>query len=118
MPDSKEELKLLTQFDAARNELFFARKVLLVEGPTERFSLPYLIATKGIDLDISGISIIDAGGKTNLPFFIKILKGFSIPFVVMYDEDKNAGNYATHHDGANGWNRKIERTVGNPSLVF
>ena len=31
-PGTKKELKLLTEFDARRNELFFARKVLIVEG--------------------------------------------------------------------------------------
>ncbi|RLI73518.1 hypothetical protein DRO97_07345 [Archaeoglobales archaeon] len=58
---SKEELKLLTQFDASRNEIFFSNKVMLVEGPTERFSLPYIFKLKGID--INRISIIDVGIK-------------------------------------------------------
>ncbi|RLE45874.1 hypothetical protein DRJ25_05010 [Candidatus Woesearchaeota archaeon] len=116
--ESKEELKLLTQFDAARNELFFARKVLLVEGQTERFSLPHLFVLKGIEPDINGISVMDVGGKENLVFFIKILKSFSIPFVVLHDEDSTANNYATYHDGVNGLNAKIERAIGDSSLVF
>ena len=115
---SKEELKLLTQFDATRNELFFARKVLLVEGATERYSLPFIFALKSIDLNARGISIIDSGGKENLDFFIKILNGFYIPFVVLHDEDRNANNYATYHSGVNGLNARILNAVGDASLVF
>ena len=116
--NSKEELKLLTQFDATRNELFFARKVLLVEGPTERFCLPYIFRLKSIDINEAGISITDTGSKEQLEFFIRILKGFSIPFVVLHDEDRNANNYATYHNGVNGLNAKIETAVGDPSLIF
>lgn len=116
---SKEELKLLTQFDATRNELFFARKVLLVEGPTERFSLPYIFTLKGIeDLNARGVSIIDSGGKENLEFIIKILKDFCIPFVVLHDEDRNAKNYATYHSGVNGLNARIQAAVRDASQVF
>jgi predicted ATP-dependent endonuclease of OLD family len=114
-PSSREELKLLTQFDARRNEIFFARKVLLVEGPTERFSLPYMFELMDIDINVAGISIADAGGKENLEFFIKILEGFSIPFVVLHDEDRNANNYETYH---NDLNARIQNTVGDQSLVF
>lgn len=112
---SKEELKLLTEFDARRNEVFFARKVLLVEGSTERFSLPYIFKLKGTNINETGISVADAGGKDNLEFFIKILRGFSIPFVVLHDEDRNANNYATKHQALN---TKIESAVGDTSLVF
>jgi Predicted ATP-dependent endonuclease of the OLD family len=115
---SKEELKLLTQFDATRNELFFARKVLLVEGATERFSLPYIFTLKGIDLNARGVSIIDSGSKENLEFIIKILKGFYIPFVVLHDEDTNANNYATYHSGVNGLNARIQAAVSDASQVF
>lgn len=115
---SKEELKLLTQFDASRNEVFFANKVMLVEGPTERYSLPYIFKLKGVDINREGISIIDSGGKENMEFFIKILREFEIPFIVLHDEDRNASNYQSYHAGPNGLNAKIEAVVGDPSLIF
>ena len=117
-PGSKEELKLLTQFDASRNEVFFANKVMLVEGPTERYSLPHIFELKGIDINCEGISIIDSGGKENMEFFIKILKEFEIPFIVLHDEDRNANNYQSYHAGPNGLNAKIESAAGNPGLIF
>lgn len=116
-PDSKEELKLLTHFDTSRNEIFFANKVMLVEGPTERYSLPYIFKLKGIDINREGISIIDSGGKENMEFFIKILREFGIPFIVL-DEDRNTNNYQSYHAGPNGLNAKIESVVGDPSLIF
>lgn len=112
---SKKELKLLTEFDVRRNEVLFARKVLLVEGPTERFSLPYIFRLRGIDINEVGISVMDVGGIENLEFFIMILKGFAIPFVVLHDEHRNANNYETYHKPLNS---KIETTVGNSLLVF
>ncbi len=117
-PGSKEELKLLTQFDVSRNEIFFANKVMLVEGTTERYSLPYIFKLKNIDINREGISIIDSGGKENLEFFIRIIKEFEIPFVVLHDEDRNADNYDNYHAGPNGINAKIENAVGDPSLIF
>ena len=117
-PASKEELKLLTQFDARRNELFFARKVMLVEGQDERVVLPNIFALKGIDVNRDCISIVDVGGKNNLEFMIKIVRGFSIPSVILHDEDRNADNYATYHNGAGGINAKIRASAGDSSLVF
>lgn len=115
---SKEELKLLTQFDASRNEVFFANKVMLVEGPTERYSLPYVFKLKGININREGISIIESGGKKNMEFFIKIIREFGIPFIVLHDEDSNANNYHSYHAGPNGLNAKIEAVVRDPSLIF
>lgn len=117
---SKErlKLKLITEFNADKNELFFARKVLLVEGLTERLSLPHIFALKQIYPDLNAISIIDAGAKENIKFFIKILKAFSIPFVVLHDEDSETNNYTTYHAGSDGLNAVIENAVGNPGLVF
>ena len=117
-PGSKEELKLLIQFDASRNEVFFANKVMFVEGPSERYSLPHIFKLKGIDINREGISIIDSGGKENMEFFIKILKEFEIPFIVLHDEDRNANNYQSYHARPNGLNAKIESAVGNPNLIF
>ncbi len=117
-PASKEELKLLTQFDARRSELFFARKVMLVEGQDERVILPNIFALKGIDVNEDCISVIDVGSKENLEFMIKIVRAFSIPFVVLHDEDRNANNYTIYHAGTNGINAKIRASAGDGSLVF
>jgi len=109
------KLKLITEFDSVRNEMFFAKKILLVEGPTEKYSLPYAFKLMNIDINEKGISIIDSASKNNLPFIIKILKAFKIPFVVLHDEDRNAKDYTTLHQKLN---TEIENAVGNKNLVF
>lgn len=113
--NEQEELKLLTEFDSGKSEMFFAKKVLLVEGATEKYSLPYIFKLIGIDINERGISILDAGSKENLLFFIKILKAFKIPFVVLHDEDKNANNYNEYHQNLN---KKIKDITDNPNIVF
>ncbi|MCS7054105.1 MAG: AAA family ATPase [Ignavibacterium sp.] len=113
--NEQEELKLLTEFDSGKNEMFFARKVLLVEGSTEKYSLPYVFKLMGIDINEKGISIIDSGSKENLLFFIKILKAFKIPFVALHDEDKNANNYNNYHQNLNN---KIAEISGDNDIIF
>lgn len=86
-PDQKERLKLEKEFDPERNEIFFAKGVLLCEGDTEKSLYPVILQTRGIDLDEAGLSVVEVGGKGNLPIFIKVLEAFRIPYVVVFDED-------------------------------
>jgi len=68
-----------------RGELFFAKRVILVEGETEKALLPFLAKTLGrFDPDVS---VIDCGSKFNLALYIRILNAFRIPYLVIHDED-------------------------------
>lgn len=89
-PDQKERLKLEKEFDPERNEMFFAKGVLLCEGDTEKCLYPALLKTCGVDIDEAGLSIVEVGGKQNLPIFVKVLEAFGIPYVVVFDEDSAA----------------------------
>ncbi|HET6271708.1 MAG TPA: TOPRIM nucleotidyl transferase/hydrolase domain-containing protein [Bacteroidota bacterium] len=84
----RDELRLLTQFNQHRNELFFARKVMLVEGQTEKHAIPLAFAKK-VDIDAKTISVIEVGGKGNLPFFIKVLSSLRIEWCAVYDTDSD-----------------------------
>lgn len=91
-PGDKEYFKLVTQFDPNTNELFFARKIIFVEGPSDRFALIWSAKLLGKQLDAKGISVISCGGKDGMPFFLKIANAFKIPYSVMFDTDSdNAG---------------------------
>lgn len=87
--DEDDKIKLYTRFNSDRNEIFFAEKVVLVEGPTEQKSLPIAFELNGIDINKSNISIIDSGGVDGIKFLVKILNAFKIPFVVIADTDSN-----------------------------
>jgi putative ATP-dependent endonuclease of OLD family len=88
MNDKRKE-KLLKELDPERNELFFATRVLFVEGDTEKLALPEYARRLGLDLDRAGASIVEVGGKRNLLEFSRIAGSFQIPFGVVYDEDSS-----------------------------
>ena len=85
-----DDFRVMTEFDAARSELFLARAVVLVEGLTEKLVLPFVFAALGHDVDREAISIIECGGKPNLPLFARICRATGIPHVIVHDSDRGA----------------------------
>jgi hypothetical protein len=85
-----DDFRVMTEFDAARSELFLARAVVLVEGLTEKLVLPFVFAALGHDVDREAISIIECGGKPNLPLFARICRATGIPYVIVHDSDRRA----------------------------
>jgi len=83
--EKKRRFNMIRFFNPDRNELFFARKVVLVEGATEKAVLPLL--GRRIGCFDHRVSIINCGSKFNLTLFIKVLNAFEIPYLVIYDED-------------------------------
>lgn len=83
--EKKKRFRLAHWINPERSEMFFAKKVVFVEGETERVVLPYIADKIGIyDPEIS---IIDCGSKFNLPLYIEIANAFSLKYVVVHDED-------------------------------
>lgn len=68
-----------------RGELFFARRVVFVEGETEKVILPFL--AEKLNLSNHDVSIIDCGSKYNLRLYATIADAFTIPYLVIHDED-------------------------------
>ena len=65
--------------------MFFARKVVFVEGETEKTTLPFLAHKLGVfDPEVS---VIDCGSKQNLILYIELANAFQIPYLVVFDED-------------------------------
>jgi len=83
--ERKHRFQMASWINPDRGELFFARKVVLVEGETEKIVLPFL--AKRLDCYDRTMSVIDCGSKHNLPLYIDILNAFSIGYVVVHDED-------------------------------
>ena len=46
---------------------------------------------RGHDLDRERISIVECGGKGNIPLFAKISQAVGVPFVAVHDRDAPAG---------------------------
>jgi OLD-like protein/putative AbiEii toxin of type IV toxin-antitoxin system len=83
-----QRVHLAAEFDHERNEMFFATAVILVEGQTERQSLPMIFRRIGLDPDALGISIVEVGGKGNLILVARVLAELRIPHVIVYDSDR------------------------------
>jgi predicted ATPase len=89
--EADEAFRVVSEFDAERSELFLARSAILVEGRTEKLVLPTIFAALGHDADQAQVSIVECGGKSNIPVFARICKACRIPFVVVHDRDAMAG---------------------------
>ncbi|GAB6888901.1 ATP-dependent endonuclease [Desulfothermus okinawensis JCM 13304] len=76
-------------FDENINEGFFADKVVIVEGDSEKYSLPIYSKAVGYDLDRNNISIVHADGKGQMDRLLRIFNGFMIPTFLWFDGDKN-----------------------------
>lgn len=87
-----EDFRVLSEFDAERSELLLARAVLLVEGLTEKLAFPFVFAALGLDADREGVTIVECGGKANIPLFARICAAAGIPFVAVHDRDAVPGH--------------------------
>ena len=85
LAERKKQFQMAQWINPDRAEMFFARRVVFVEGETERVLLPYLAERLGI-LD-TDVSVIECGAKHNLPLYIAIAKAFQLPYLVIHDED-------------------------------
>lgn len=70
---------------------FFARKIILVEGATELFSLPYYFERMGYDLSKNGIEIINCRGKTQILRNYRLFKSYGYEIFCLFDGDKRKG---------------------------
>ena len=88
--DERRRNKLIKELDPERNELFFARRVLFVEGDTEKLAIPEYARAAGIDLDRLGVTIVEVGGKQGLPEFVSIALSFGLEVGLIYDSDSES----------------------------
>lgn len=78
----------------------FARKVVLVEGPTEALALPAYCQQVGLDFTKEGIAVIPVHGVGNLAKWWRFFTAYGIPTYVTFDNDAEKG------DDRQGFKRK------------
>lgn len=83
--ERKKRFHMAQWINPDRGEMFFAQRVVFVEGETEKVVLPFLAEKLGVFN--SDVSFIDCGSKHNLPLYIAIANAFKIPYLVIHDED-------------------------------
>jgi putative ATP-dependent endonuclease of the OLD family len=75
-------------YTATRNEGFFARRVLLVEGPTEAYCMPIYARAIGKDLDTLGVVVVECGGKDQIDRLYRVFNELGIPCFILFDYDR------------------------------
>ena len=83
--DKKRRFNMAYWFNPDRSEMFFGRKTVLVEGPTEKALFPFL--GQRLNVFDHDITIVDCGGKHNLRLYMEVLNAFRIGYLVVHDID-------------------------------
>jgi len=83
--DLKEKIKTILFFDPHVSEIFFAERVILVEGQSELVVINTLI--KEEKLDDTNKSIICVYSKNNVLTYLNILNELTIPYSILIDMD-------------------------------
>lgn len=90
--DDKKKFNMTYWINPDRGELFFAKKVVLVEGQTDKSVLSYL--SKQLGCFRYDYTLIDCGSKDNMPLYMHLLNSFKLPYIAVYDKDHQAGKHA------------------------
>src|SRR5262249_7412260 len=85
--------KVMSKFDDKVNEVFFAHKVVLVEGAPDRIACQLALEKLGLEPNKGSISITECGGDGDMKAIAQTLKIFGIPTFILIDADP--GNPAT-----------------------
>ncbi|WNO07798.1 AAA family ATPase [Teredinibacter sp. KSP-S5-2] len=107
--DSKKDFNLSYWINPDRGELFFASKVILLEGATEKTVIPLL--AKKLGVFNYEHTLIDCGSKDNIPLYIALMNKFSIPYIAVYDKDHQAHKNADAIVCADKSTEKIENEI-------
>ncbi|AEV97456.1 hypothetical protein A4D02_35735 [Niastella koreensis] len=100
--------------DESKNEGFFAKKVVLIEGDTEKYALPNYFKAKGFNLDVNRVAIISAGSVDNISYLLLIFNEFRVPCYVIFDGDKPKDEPSTYTDSSR--DDLINKSIRNKEL--
>ena len=90
----QERFKIYTHFNTERNEVFFAKKVLIVEGDSDKIFYQTICEEHwNFDLDKNGVSILSCGGKGGVSYFTGLCIAMGIEsYFSVWDEDEALDN--------------------------
>jgi CRISPR-associated exonuclease Cas4 len=117
--DKKKDFSLSYWINPDRSELFFAKRVLLVEGQTEKIIIPRL--AKKLDIFKHEYTLVDCGSKANIPLYCLLLNKFNIPYIAIYDKDHQTRKSEQDLNVADKSSQDIENAIDQnlgSSIVF
>jgi len=85
----KQRFKIYSHFNTERNEIFFAKKILFVEGASDKIFYTTLFEEKwNVDIDKIGLSIIDCSGKGGVIYFAGLCSALGMNnYFAVWDSD-------------------------------
>jgi len=89
-PDDKKTFKLLNSFGLEHNQMFFAQKIILVEGDQDVMAIIATAKKLGYFQECPeeiGYTIVNTSSKGEIPKFQRMLNAFSLPYVVLHEMD-------------------------------
>lgn len=100
------------------NEGFFAQKICLVEGESDRAALLALAEIQGFSFESEGISIIPVNSKNNLDRPFLIFTSIGIPTYLVWDSDWKEGFEETEQGRESiRWNHALQRAAGEEEVA-
>jgi predicted ATP-dependent endonuclease of OLD family len=105
----RERLRLVANFHPTVNEVFFAKRVVLLEERSALVAFERAAELVGTFDRHPGVrrevTLVDCDGKTSIPLFQRVLNQFQIPYTVIHDEDRGNPN-------SPGENERIANLLG------
>ncbi|HMO00361.1 MAG TPA: AAA family ATPase [Miltoncostaeaceae bacterium] len=102
----RRDAQKLVVLSSARSEVFFAQRVLLVEGPADVLAVRMLADALGQNLDAEDRAVIECGGKAGVAFVGRICQALGIPVLALHDLDI----YESNDGGALSAKQEAENT--------
>jgi putative ATP-dependent endonuclease of the OLD family len=104
----------LLTFDPAVAEMFFAPRVLIVEGDTEFAAFGRVMDEEPIAFPAATRPlVVRARGKTTIPTLMRMLTHFKVDFAVLHDIDSPSSETGKRANPAYAVNRNICAAVAN-----
>lgn len=94
-PDERKGFQFLNSFGIEQNQMFFAKKTILVEGEHDMIAIFATARKLGFFTEFPeeiGYTVVVTGGKEEIPKFQKILNAFGLPYVVWLELDGKGEN--------------------------
>ncbi len=79
--------KIQRNFSVNNRDAIFSDGIIFVEGPSEEFTYPLFFRMLDLDLDLHNLSLINIGGKSSFPAFLKMAKELGKDYWFFFDED-------------------------------
>jgi putative ATP-dependent endonuclease of OLD family len=109
---AKQTLKTLLAFDQSVAEMFFAHKVIVVEGDTEFAAFTVAMDKDGTAFPVDGRPLIlRARGKWTIPVLVRMLCHFKVNFAVLHDVDSPKSSGGARVNGAYTANHGITAAI-------